>query len=414
QLISNKETSPEWLEWVAGFYYLDQKVGFPLNRLSAGGLDFSDGTIGGLIPIPDFAAAFYQALADAGIPLTDGFSLALVSLQEAKASAYFGQATAHLTDWMYVTLGGRYQDEKRTVIESSGNLANADGSITPIPGLNFGQPSKSDTNFSPKVVLGFTPWDASLFYGSWSKGFKSGTFNTVNVYNEPEYIKPEEVTSAELGTKITLAGGQLQFNAAAFDTDIKNQQVQFISLLAGGAVQLENAAKVSIRGGEIELTYRPDWNTGGVASASVTYLDSKYDSYPNASGFTQPSGLYNFGRGDNTGNRTIRTPEWSGNLSLNQVFGFSAGDLELGLTGFFSSDLFFQASNADISKQKSYTTLDGQVSFLHTASNVRITVLGRNLTDERYALTQFHTDAGVQHVLAPPRAFGVRLDWAFD
>jgi len=90
------------------------------------------------------------------------------------------------------------------------------------------------------------------------------------------------------------------------------------------------------------------------------------------------------------------------------------GDLEIGATGFFSSDLFFQASNTEISRQSSYTTLDGQISYLHHRSNVRLTLLGRNLTDERYQLTQFHTDAGVQSVLAPPRAFGVRLDWTFN
>lgn len=412
QFISNKESGPEWLEWVAGVYYLDQFVGFPLNRLSGGGLDLSDGTIAGVIPLPQAGLDFYNQLAALGIPLTDGFSLALVSLQKAKALAYFGQATVNFTDWMYLTLGGRFQDEEREVVESSANAANADGSITPI--IVFDTPTKDDTNFSPKVVLGFKPWDEVLFYGSWSKGFKSGTFNTVNVYDQPEYVLPEEVTSSELGGKTTLAGGQIQLNGAAFHTEIKNQQVQFVSLLAGGAVRLENAAQVSIDGVEAEVQYKPEWDEGLFLGASLTWLDSKYDKYPNASAYSEPDYVYNFGAGDFSGNRTIRTPEWSGNLSINHIFSLDSGDFEIGATGFFSSDLYFQAQNNPISRQKAYQTVDGQISYLHHRSNVRVTLLARNLTDERYQLTQFHTDSGVQNVLAPPRAFGVRFDVTFE
>ncbi|MGQ0619478.1 MAG: TonB-dependent receptor [Panacagrimonas sp.] len=411
QLISNKDWGWDWLEWVLGYYYLDQDVGFPLNRLSVGSLDVSDGVIGGIIPLPQGGVDFYESLADLGIPLTDGFSLALISLQKVEASAFFGQGTVHFTDWMYLTLGGRFQEETRKVVESSVGAANIDGSITPV--LNFGQPEKDDTNFSPKVVLGFKPWDDTLFYGSWSKGFKSGTFNTVNVYNAPEYVLPEEVTSFELGSKITFIEGQMQLNAAAFTTEIENQQVQFVSLLAGGAVQLENAGQVTINGAEMELQYRPDWNTGLFMVGSVTYLDSTYDKYSDASAYDEPFGLYNFRNGDFTGNRTVRTPEWSGNFGVNYLLSFSHGDLELGASSFFSSDLFFQASNSEASRQKAYQTVDAQVSYLHNGSQVRITLLGRNLSDERYALTQFHTDAGVQEFLAPPRAFGVRLDWTF-
>jgi iron complex outermembrane recepter protein len=262
-------------------------------------------------------------------------------------------------------------------------------------------------------VLGYKPAMDKLVYLSWSKGFKSGTFNTVNVYNGPEFVQPEEVTSYELGTKLDFADGQLRTNGAVFYNNIKDQQVQFISLLAGGAVQLENAGEVDIYGAEIELQYTPHWNSGLFAALAATYLDSEYVSYPNASGYTSPTGLYNFRQGDYTGNRTVRTPELSGSFIVNQVFGFSHGDIEIGGTYYYSSDFFFQAQNNEISRQRSYSTIDAQLSYLHHSSNIRLTLLGKNLTDERYQLTQFHTDAGVQHFLAPPRALAVRLDWSF-
>lgn len=417
QFISNKESGPDWLEWVAGIYYLKQEVGFPRNRLSGGGLDLSDDALFAAQLPPEVQDSF-NGLSDAlsgalGVPLPDGGSVALISLQEAEATAYFGQATINFTEQLYLTLGGRFQEETRKVIDSAVGTANTDGSITG-PLVSLGKPEKDDTNFSPKVVAGYKPMDDALIYGSWSKGFKSGTFNTVNIYDAPEYVLPEEVTSYELGSKVTFAGGQMQLNAAAFRNEIENQQVQFVSLLAGGAVRLENAAEVEINGGELELTYKPDWNTGLFMGGSLTYLDATYGSYPNASAFDEPFGLYNGGTGDFSGNRTVRTPEWAGNAFVNQLIALSHGDLEFGVSGFYSSDLYFQPSNTEISRQKSYMTFDGQVSYLHNASQVRITLLGRNLSDERYQLTQFHTDAGVAHFLNPPRAFGVRLDWTFN
>ncbi len=412
QFISNGEWGPEWLEWVGGIFYLDQSSGFPKNRLSAADLDLSSGTILGLIPVPAGLTNLLTRIAQAtNLPIPDGVSLGLVSLLDTESTAYFGQVTTHFTDWMHLTLGGRYQTETRQVVESSIGTVGLDGGVDTL--LQFRRPRQDDSNFSPRVVLGFNPVDGTLLYGSWSKGFKSGTFNTVNVYTNPKYVEPETVTTFEVGVKTDFYDGQFRFNGAAFQNQIENQQVQLISLLAGGAVQLENAAEVKINGAEFDLTYNPFWNDGLVLSLSLTWLDSKYEAYPNASAFLPGSGLFNFGTGDFTGNRTVRTPEWSGNFGFNQIIGVGNGDLEIGASVFFSGDLYFQAQNHAPSYQDSYYVVDVQLSYLHHPSNMRVTLLGKNLSDERYAMTQFHTDAGVQEFLAPPRHWGVRFDWSF-
>lgn len=443
QFISNGEWGPDWLEWVGGIFYLDQSSGFPKNRLSVGDLDLSSGTILGLIPIPPALSNLLTRIGNQIGVIPDGVSLGLVSLLDTESTAYFGQATTHFTDWMHLTLGGRYQTETRSVVESSVGTVGIDGSVTTL--LQFRRPVQDSSNFSPRVVLGFTPWDETLLYGSWSKGFKSGTFNTVNVYTNPAYVEPEEVTTYELGVKTDFWDRQLRFNGAAFQNQIKNQQVQVISLLAGGAVALENAGEVKINGAEFDLTYNPHWNDGLVVSLSLTWLDAKYESYTGASSFIDVSagsildsvglgrlngllgsigldaltetsvieGIYNFGTGDYTGNRTVRTPEWSGNLGFNQIIGLGNGDLEIGASLFYSSDMYFQAQNHAKAYQDAYYVVDAQISYLHNPSNVRVTVLGKNLNDARYAMTQFHTDAGVQEYLAPPRHWGVRLDWTF-
>lgn len=410
QFLSNKN-GPEWLEWVAGLYYFQSRAGFPLNRLSVLSLDLSDGTLLGVLPVPQ---GLLNLLTQLQLPLVgtpDGLSLGLVSLQQTKSTAGFGQATFHLGDYFDITLGGRYQTENREVLESSIGTVNTDGSAPRL--IQFDRPKKNDSNLSPKAVLSFKPSDYSMLYASYSKGFKSGTFNTVNVYTNPKYIRPEVVNSYELGAKSEIFDGRLRLNGAIFENDIKDQQVQVISLLAGGAVQLENAAKVQIRGAELEAQYTPDWDPNLVVQASAAYLDAVYDSYPDASGFTETGGVYNFGAGDNTGNRTVRTPRWSGQLGLNQLIELSRDSIEIGVNSFFSGDLYFSADNAAITRQAAYYVIDVQLSYLYVPANIRVTALGKNLNDERYALTQFRTDAGVQEVLAPPRSFGLRFDWTF-
>src|SRR3546814_1592641 len=87
-----------------------------------------------------------------------------------------------------------------------------------------------------------------MIYASWSKGFKSATYNIVNIYEAPDYVKPEEVTQYELGFKSKWLGGDLRFNAAVFQITINDLQSGFVSLLAGGSVTLENAGQARIRG----------------------------------------------------------------------------------------------------------------------------------------------------------------------
>src|SRR3546814_2026392 len=70
--------------------------------------------------------------------------------------------------------------------------------------------------------------ELSMAYVSWTKGYKSGTYKTVNVYTQPQYVRPETVETSEIGFKSTFMHGALRFNAAAFQNKIHDMQVQFI------------------------------------------------------------------------------------------------------------------------------------------------------------------------------------------
>ena len=299
------------------------------------------------------------------------------------------------------------------MIESSIGAVNLDGSRNDL--IFFDTPEAETTNFSPKVSLGFTPREDVLVYASYTIGFKSGTFNTTNIYDQPEYVDPEEVTSIEIGAKSQWLDRALTLNGAIFENTIDDLQVQFVSLISGGAVSLENAGSARIRGAELDSQWlpMPNSNPGLVLTLSAAYLDSEYTDYRNASGFNE-AGVYNFGQGDFTGNEVVRTPEFTANLGMNQVFSaFDSGELELAASIYYSSGLYFLAQNTQASYQDEYYLLDASLSYLHYRSNIRATIFGKNINDEHYATSQIHGDAGRVEYLAPPAVYGLRLSWEY-
>lgn len=425
QLVSRKDgITPDWLDAIAGLYYIHEHSGFPGNRLSIlGGI--SDGELLGL-PLPSQVAGIVNGFSSLlGIPLPNGVDVALHDQLGTLSYAAFTQETVHFTNWLDATIGGRYQEEKRNVIQSSVYLINSDGSQTylNVPGVTPDTTPQAITrNFSPKIVLDVKPMDDVLTYASYTKGYKSGTFNTVDVYTQPGYVKPETVASYELGLKSTFMDGALRFNSAIFQNSIHNLQVQFISLLAGGAVNLQNAGAARIRGAEFDtqLNPMPNLNPGLVLSAGLTYLDGKYTNYQNGTGYDETTGIF-FGplpggidTGRNfTGNDVTRTPRLSGTVGVNQIISFESGDLEIAGSVYGNSGFYYLAQNSPTSREPEYLVVDASLSYLYHPWNARVTLFGKNINDALYSYSKFILDTGTLQYLAPPRSIGVRLNWDF-
>jgi iron complex outermembrane receptor protein len=312
---------------------------------------------------------------------------------------------------MDLTLGGRYQEEERFLIKSQTGVRTPGGNNS-ITLLKFPLESKSVSNFSPKVTLSFLGEDKML-YASWSKGFKSATYNIVNIYESPDYVEPEEVTQYELGVKTEWLDGDLRFNAAIFQITIDNLQSGFVSLLAGGAVTLENAGQGRIRGAEFDATYvpLPVINPGFVISANLGYLDAIYTDYKAGAGYNENTGLFS-NNIDFTGNDIVRTPKYSGGIVLTQTIPIGdRHELELGADWYYNSGFSFTPQNTV--KEPSYNLLNGRVSYNFIPWNLRVTAYGKNLTDERYHNSKFQTDFGVNQTLAAPVQYGLRLEWKY-
>ena len=398
QILSNENTPfADWLEWIAGFYFIKSSAGF--KRL--------DVTVGDL---PELTALGFPDLA---LPGVTNATVGLVGILDTLSPAGFFQGTLRPLDWVDVTFGGRYLTEKREIRRNS-SLLDVNGNVTPL--FVFPDRERDDSNLSPKAVLSVRPLEPFgidvaeelMTYFSWSKGFKSGTYNILNINEPGDEVESEEVTTYELGVKSEFLDGRVRANGALFRNEIKDLQSQFISLLSGGTTNLDNAGEATIEGFELEVI-------AGLLrdlylNIGATYLDGVYDDFRNASGFDPQTGLFTTNV-DNTGNTIVRTPEWTVSSGLVYTLDVWRGVVEAGADVYYNSGYFFDTQNT--AEQPSYWLANARLGYLYEPWNLRVTGYGLNVNEADYYLTKFVADFGVTGKLALPATYGVRIDWQF-
>jgi iron complex outermembrane receptor protein len=232
-------------------------------------------------------------------------------VQDTDAIAGFAHVEWRFADAWRLTLGARYTSEERTwtgctfsaddnslgalwnVLFGTSITAGGCGTIDDDPDsptnlgamLVAGTPDLAFHIFTDtiktdrwmgKVTLDYSVNDDVLLYGTISNGFKSGGFNGANSNStrQLEPIRPEILTSYEIGVKSTLADGTLQLNAAAFFYDYEDKQEQEAAVTFVGNISgLGNVDESEITGAEIDLQWVPGdgWNI----NLGVAFLDSE-------------------------------------------------------------------------------------------------------------------------------------------
>jgi iron complex outermembrane receptor protein len=190
--------------------------------------------------------------------------------------ALFGEGTYKFTDQWSLTAGLRYYDfsEDRT-LTFAGVFADPN-ILTDVPGT-----TESD-GFSPRVILEFNPNDDVMLTAQVARGFRLGGINDplneglcgsqeeIDTYSGHPVWDDEETTNYELGAKTRWADGRVQFNAAAFYTDIDGLQV-VVNTSCSSRIILNAQARAV--GGEIELFAHPNenWDFG----LTATYVNAE-------------------------------------------------------------------------------------------------------------------------------------------
>lgn len=211
--------------------------------------------------LKNYAIAPFIQFDDPATPQLDNAYIQAGTLKINAVAAYL-QATYSVTPELRVTAAGRYSSEKRT---STGSFT---GLFVPVVILDD---ARRWSSFTPKFGLEYDLGPGTLVYASYTKGFKSGTFN---VGQANPAINPEKIESYEAGIKSRLFDNTIDVTAAYFHYKYKDLQVNKI---IGIGTVTTNAGAAKTDGFEVAVTARvtPQFTLNG----NFTYLDSTFTDF---------------------------------------------------------------------------------------------------------------------------------------
>lgn len=317
-----------------------------------------------------------------------------------RSSAVFGQASYALTDKLKLEGGARYtwdhkeRDGSIALTSIGAYLSTGAVNLTTTPQtLDY---SSDQATYHAGLNWQFTP--VNMLYAKFDTGYKAGGFNELTTFD------PETVTSYEVGSKNRFLDNRLQFNAAAYYYDYKNQQVtQYVPDMATNAIV--NAGQSRYYGVELDLL--ANLTPSDQVSAYVAWSDAEYTDFATAIGSTNVQ---------LAGNTPPQAPEWSINLGYEHDFALPTGVLTLRAQSHYETSSYFTVYNYDYDKQDAYTRSDLIATYRPDAGSWKVEAFVRNIEDETvlaYAQTASSTYRSYRYLYQAPRTFGVKVsvDW---
>jgi iron complex outermembrane receptor protein len=268
------------VQWIGGLYWYHKHYNQPINNVDP---------TQDQVASPDYLNFIFLSPAPAN-PSRSVFNQDTILTEDSYAA--FGQIDWKITDTIKLTGGIRYSNDRKFGSESHRLiLFNVDGLIPGFPlGVNqFGAnaPALDFTSCPPTTYPGAGPcridpttglavrslsatWDAwtgtadlswtpdpsTLAYAKYSRGYKTGGFNSGTVVPFPE-TQPEFVDAFEIGLKKTV-GRKFQANLAGFYYNFYNDQQPFSAFVNGVTVtEIFNIPTVHTYGVELEAVWQP-------------------------------------------------------------------------------------------------------------------------------------------------------------
>jgi iron complex outermembrane receptor protein len=333
-----------------------------------------------------------------------------VATTEHKTSGIFGEGNYHVNDELTLTLGGRWTKEEKSM--DIGILGSCELDFSSCSTVLKKQGEWS--NFSPKVAATYNLSEDQMIYASYTKGFRSGSFNSrATVEGSIGPSDPETAESFELGYKSTFLDGRGVFNLTYFQADYEDL-IFFVNMpcAQGACLVFENAGSAEISGWEAEFKLK---TFGGLSiDASVGTNDPEYTEikYFDA----DANGTIN--AADNamaTGWDFVKNPELTYSLGATYETAMSNGGAVITRVAYFwKDDYMTDVYNKPWLMQESFGLVDASIAYVNPAGNMRVSLYGKNLTDEEYF--DYAADVGGLDSAqwgGTPATWGVRVTYEY-
>ena len=379
------------LTWLTGFFYFHE------NDEGDLAIPFNNELVG--FPAPGYQTQGYFS---GGAIVTD-------------AEALFGQATYRIFDRLRLTVGGRYSVEHKTDHDKA-----AFDYLTPydpaaLLDLTTLNRDKTFYAFTPRVALDYQITPSVLAYASWSKGFKSGTYNLGAL--QPA-VDPEKVTAYETGVKSTLLDRRLRVNLAGFYYDYSNLQV---SKVVGQNIVLENAASATIYGleAEVQAQLTPQLEI----DANGSWLHARFDNYVSVDAARAYGDGVTIDPQTNApafnlaGNTLPQAPDFTFFVGAQYRWPTEAGEFSLRGELSWRDRSYFTPFDLNYVSQAAYNKVNAFVNWVEPDRRWSVSVFVKNLTNKTTVSDSYVGSAlvgfPVNGYLDDPRTYGVTVGYKF-
>jgi len=342
------------------------------------------------------------------------------------ALAAFGSVTYQITR-MFALVGGlRYTHEHEVAdldaldqcalaVACTETLTNADDFYTSaFPSydptqdlLTLAHGAGSWQRFTWDATADVKPTENALLYAKVATGFRSGAF-----FNAPSgstaamvSLKPEVVTSYEVGFKTEWLNHRLRVNGDGFYMTYKNMQVQTTNPYGAG-LEYSNAASSTVRGAELEVDAIPV--RGLKLHGSIGYTDARYQSF-NTLQFGVPVNL--------SGHFLPYAPQWTDDVSA--MYELPVGishSMTFETDWSYRSRIFFDPNNITVDSSHYMGSL--RIGYGAIDKGWRFTAYGDNLLNERVIGFAYFLAGATSTMLEPvtyepTRTWGLEANYSF-
>lgn len=446
------------LNWLVGGFFADETL-TSSQTLSAGkNLDLYlsgvAGAAGGLpnpfaappLGLPLLTELTGQPPGSLLVPGVAGYSDAF--RQTSKSFALFSSETYTITQGLDLTAGIRYTHEKKDLTSNYNDTDGGAGcgrilsSTSPLLGTltpaqdaflyGYGcsvifnpffnklpdNQSLSENNVSGTVKLAYRFNEDVMAYLSFADGYKAGGFNLARVTNPfaPTFLgtlqpvldtsfPKETVDSYELGIKSTLADNTLRIDAAVFDQQYKDFQ---LNTFTGILFVVSSIPRVESKGAEFNVAWATPLS-GLNLSGGVTYAFTNITEFGNAAYLFAPNTADPYLPRLN--NRLSFAPLWSGVASAGYRAPITASlEFRASVSEKYNSS-YNTGSDLDPRKtQGAYGILNGRIGVASPDDKWALEAWGANLADKYYYQVAFDAPYQFNQIdafLGAPRTFGL-------
>ncbi|MEQ9452478.1 MAG: TonB-dependent receptor [Pseudomonadales bacterium] len=393
--------------WITFGSFWDSVVpGLSTNAPVAPGLGLTDLCLLELVG----ALRCYQGVGIGSAGLGPNFTQNLHQNQVVNSEAMFLQGNYRVSEKWTVTAGIRYTREEKDFFAAQSYLVPLAQARLPVEQWAIDAAGNPDVfngstewkEWTPKLGVDYRLNDDIMFYASYSEGFHSGGYfgRNQNAQDFANTYEPEFAESWEVGMKAQFFDNRVQVNAAAFYNDFEGKQEATVKLDSSTntvVTVIDNVGSVDYTGFEVEARWLINENfnvfaTLGLLDAEYTDFCIDLDGTTAGAGQTSDCGTVISAGFDIAGNELFIAPQ--NEESLDPKF---APDMTYGLGGTYTIPV--GAGRIDIHARYNYvgnqeTALDNapgteldSADFIHASvtyevDRYRVTLFGRNLTDE--------------------------------